>query len=314
MHYTASDFEASPTEQGLHPDHVHHLNQQIRPHSVNGQLRLRFEWHETSGQTVLAECAQRPPLKVVRAFPLADGAALVHLHNLSGGVLGGDHLKMQVEVGREACAQLTTTSATRLYRCQEAASDAVQLNEISVGENATLEYLPDPLIPFAGARYQQHTIIELEKGAGLFWWEIVAPGREAFGELFAYQRLALNVEIKAEGRVIALERHRLEPGLRPMNSPARLGHYRYFASFYLCRVGVDASRWLRMEKDLSELAEQLSRRDEVLWGISTLPAHGLIVRALSVGGRDVLPGLTAFWQAAKMELDRREAVLPRKMW
>ena len=27
---------------------------------------------------------------MVRAFPLEDGAALVHLHNVSGGLLGGD--------------------------------------------------------------------------------------------------------------------------------------------------------------------------------------------------------------------------------
>ncbi len=315
MHYAASDFEASTTAPGQQTDLVHQPNQQSgKTPSVNGQLRLRFERNEVSGQTILAECLQHPPLKVVRAFPLADGAALAHLHNVSGGVLGGDQLAMSVEVGPESRAQLTTTSATRLYRCQPTAADAVQVNQISVREHALLEYLPDPLIPFAGSRYQQQTQIELAAGAGLFWWEIVAPGRAASGELFLYERLALNFEIKAAGKIIALERHRLEPRRRPLSSPVRLGHYRYFASFHLCRVGLEAAHWRRMEKELSELAEQLSRREEILWGISTLPAHGLIVRALSVCGRDLMPGLTAFWQMAKMELYGREAVLPRKGW
>ncbi len=314
MQNTASDFAASRPGQSRQTDQVHQHHQQIRQHCVSGRLRLRFERNDSSGATILATCEQEPPLKVVRAFPLADGAALVHLHNVSGGVLGGDRLEMQVEVGNRAAAQLTTTGATRLYRCLESAPDAVQTTEIRVRENGLLEYLPDALIPFAGARYRQQAKIELDAGAGLCWWEAVAPGREAAGELFGYERLELKLEISAGGRTIALERNCLEPSLRPLDSPARLGDYRYFASLYLCRVGVEAARWLKVERELSELAEQLSRRDEVLLGISTLPAHGLVVRALSVCGRDITSGLTAFWRAAKLELYGREAVLPRKIY
>src|SRR5207244_7371148 len=136
-----------------------------------------------------------------------------------------------IEVGPEASAQLTTTSATRLYRPQPTIPDAVQTNEISVRENALLEYLPDALIPFAGARYRQNTKIHLDAGAGLFWWEIVAPGREASGERFAYERIELNLAIRAVGKIVALERNRLEPQVRLLHSPARLGTYRHFASF-----------------------------------------------------------------------------------
>lgn len=43
---------------------------------------------------------QDPPLKVVRAFALDQGrsGALVHLNNVSGGVLAGDRLVLDVEV------------------------------------------------------------------------------------------------------------------------------------------------------------------------------------------------------------------------
>ena len=251
---------------------------------------------------------------MIRAFQLPDGAALVHLHNVSGGVLGGDQLATFVEVGAEADVQLTTTSATRLYRPKFGMPDAVQTNEIHVRENALLEYLPDPLIPFAGARYRQNTKISLDTGAGLFWWEIVAPGREASGEWFAYEKMELNIEICAGGRVIALERNRLEPQVRWLNSPARLGAYRYFASFYLLRIGTDAANWLAMEKELNEVAMQLSTPKEILWGVSTLPTHGLMVRALSINGRKLMPGLIEFWRIAKQKLYGRAAVLPRKIW
>ena len=124
--------------------------------------------------------------------------------------------------------------------------DAVQMNEMRVQENALLEYLPDALIPFAGARYRQNTTIHLGAGAGLFWWEMVAPGREARGERFAYERVELNLAIRAVGKLVALERNRLEPQTRLLHSPARLGACRYFASFYILCVGSAAAQWSAM--------------------------------------------------------------------
>ncbi len=122
------------------------------------------------------------------------------------------------------------------------------------------------------------------------------------------------MEIRAAGKLIALERNRLEPRSRPLNSPARMGEYRYFASFYICRGGLEAARWRVLEQELSELATTHTRDSDVLWGVSTLPAHGLVIRVLGVNGRDIAAGLTAFWRAAKLRLYQREAVPPRKVW
>lgn len=291
-----------------------HLYSHIEPvYRVNGHLHLRFKSDPGTKQTVLASCQQQPPLKVVRAFPLADGGSLVHLHNLSGGVLGGDYLKLNVEIGCRARAQLTTTGATRLYQSHRETPTAVQINEIKLGEDALLEYLPDALIPFKGSRYYQETRIELARGAGLFWWEWVAPGREARDELFAYESLQLKLDIEAAGKPLAQERIMLEPMRDSLSSLVRLGHYRYFSTFYICRVGLEASRWLALEKELSEMAQGLSRASEILWGVSTLSAHGMVVRVLSVKGRTIASGLIAFWQAAKLQLYGQHAIPPRKV-
>jgi urease accessory protein len=280
---------------------------------VAASLRLDFERDERTGRTVLAESHQEPPLRVVRAFTLEDGAAMVHLHNVSGGVLGGDRLGLAVRVGAEACAQITTTGATRIYRAREDTPTAAQWNEVAVGENALLEYLPDALIPFAGARFSQRTAIRLAEGAGLFWWEILAPGREARGEIFEYVSVELKSDLVAAGRPIAAERVRLEPRNRAVASLARLGPYRTWATFYICRVGLESVAWLEAERDLREIGERLSRAGEALWGISTLTAHGLVVRCVARRGREVLPGLQEIWRAAKLRLYGRDAVPPRKV-
>ena len=48
-------------------------------------------------------------------------------------------------------------------------------------------------------------------------------------------------------------------------------------------------------------------------GEAALPAHGLVIRAVSRKERSIRQGLMAFWQAAKRELYGQDAVPPRKV-
>jgi urease accessory protein len=279
---------------------------------LRASLWLEFE-RDATGRTVLAASRQEPPLRVVRAFAVEDGAALVHLHNVSGGLLGGDRLSLIVRVGSGACAQITTTGATRIYRPRVEAAATTQTNEIEVGEKGLMEFLPDVVIPFAGARFAQRTAIRLGAGAGLFWWEILAPGREARGEIFEYERVELKTDLVAGERLVAAERVRLKPRSRELTSLARMGAYRTWATFYICRVGVDSAVWMELEWDLRRIAGGWNERGENLWGVSTLTAHGLVVRCLARTGREVPSRLQAIWRVAKSRLYGRAAIAPRKV-
>jgi urease accessory protein len=185
---------------------------------------------------------------------------------------------------------------------------------VHIGEGGLLEYVPDQLIPFAGARYRQQIRIELEQDAGLFWWETLAPGRLARGECFAYKLLQLETTILAAGLPIVCECFRLEPQKIDLASPARLGAFGYYTSFFLCRVGLPPARWRLLEQMLSELAQQRTQPGEIVWGVSTLVAHGLVVRAASRRSHKITDGLPAFWQVAKRALYNEEARPPRKLY
>jgi len=280
---------------------------------LSASLRLDFERDPRTGQTLLAASRQEPPLKVVRAFAVEDGVALVHLHNVSGGLLGGDQLALAVNVGAGARVQVTTTGGTRIYRARADAAASSQSNEITVGEHGLLEYLPDAVIPFADARFSQRTSIRLEDGAGLFWWEILAPGREARDEIFEYESVEFTTDLVAGGRLVSAERMRLEPKKRPLTSLGRLGPYRTWSTFYVCRVGLGAAEWLEIESELRGVLTLLNKPDDALWGISSLVAHGLVVRCAAKRGRGVLAGLQEVWRAAKWRLYERAAVVPRKV-
>jgi urease accessory protein len=280
---------------------------------LRASLKLRFERNAESGSTILRENRHESPLQVVRAFTHDDGTAMVHLHNVSGGILGGDHFNFHVEVGPLASAQLTTTGATRIYRSRKELPDASQHNNIYVEDGGLLEYLPDEVIPFAGARFRQDTFISLASKAGLFWWEILAPGREAREEVFQYHKVQMKVRVMAQSRLIAAENICLEPGRYTVRSLGKFDHYRYYATFYACRVGIDPGSWRNLEHQLVEITHNLTRPGEMQWGVSTLVSNGLTVRCVGCKGREILPALHAIWGRAKAFLYGRKAILPRKV-
>lgn len=278
--------------------------------SQPAKLHLSFEFTD---RTTLRVRAQQSPWRVVRGFESPSGELLAHIHNVSGGIFDCDSLHWRVDVAPSACAQVTSTGATRIYRSRMPDRVASQRAELRVGESAYLEYLPDALIPFAGSRFEQVTRIELANDASLIWWDRVMPGREASGEVFRYESLASSFEISAIGEPVAIERFAIEPRLHLVDSLARLGPFHHFASCYVCRAGRTASYWRAIESELQSFADRLSD-SEILWGVTTLRAHGLVIRGVARSGRRLSDGLIEFWKAAKWSLCGRVATLPRKVY
>ncbi len=257
--------------------------------------------------------AQQPPWRVIRAFPREDRGVLVHLHNVSGGVLAGDDLRLNLELGAGTSALVTSTGATRLYRHRDGAQESRQEIDIQLASGALLEFLPDPLIPFANSRHTQHTSVSLADDAAFFWWETLAPGRQAMGEVFAYERLEIRNKLSTPAGPVLLENYILEPRLRPLTSHARLGHYTHMANFYACKTGLPQSRWLELEASLNELCRTRTRAGDTIWGAAALAADGVAVRGLSTSSLVLPETLTACWKLSRRLLTGKEAIPPRKV-
>jgi len=252
---------------------------------------------------------QDPPWKVVRAF-----GSLVHLNNVSGGVLGGDRLALDVEVQAGAAAQITTTGATRLYRHRAGAGDSEQRATFSVGDAALLEYLPDAVIPYAGSRHLQRTEIRLGRGSTLFWWEILAPGRMAAGERFKFERLRVHTEVYAGVRPVLRENYRLEPQQKDLSATARMFEYSHSASLCAVQEGRPSTFWRALEYKLNEMARERTRQGHAIWGASMLASDGVIVRGLSKSGCFLNEMLLEFWRTARLAVTGVDATPPRKIY
>ncbi|MDE1156515.1 MAG: urease accessory protein UreD [Acidobacteriaceae bacterium] len=281
---------------------------------MHAELQFLFEGRQ--GSTAFRTLRQDPPWKVVRGFQLPTGECLAHLNNVSGGIFGGDVLRMDCRVEPGAQAQLTTTGATRLYFPRAEAREAVLSSQFHLGEGALLEYVPDALIPFEDARAVQHTSFSLEQGATLFAWDTIAPGRAASGERFRYERLRLINEVHVGGMPVLNDRLLLEPRRWAMNSPGRYGFASsYLVTFLAVQAGASKIRLRALEAQLNELlAEHSDPQAGEMWGATALPAHGVMVRGAACSSLHLPALLQKLWTICKQDLMGRAVTPPRKTY
>ena len=109
-----------------------------------------------------------------------------------GGIVGGDRLEVDLTLQAQAHAVLTTPGATRFYRSD--GRDAAQVVQIRVGSDARLEWLPLETIVHNGCIAENRVAFELDAGAEMIGWDVVALGLPAASETFSAGRFAQHVQ------------------------------------------------------------------------------------------------------------------------
>lgn len=257
-----------------------------------GRLRLRFG--RAGGVTELAACYFELPLQALPAIALDDGAALLHLLNPTGGVVAGDQLALEIALAAGAHAVITTPSATRVYRSTGAT--ARQDVRLTLAAGAVLEWFPDSLIPYAGARFEQTLEARLADGALLLLWDAFSAGRVARGERFAFARFANTLRVVLPDGRGALERYVLEPAREDLTAPGRAEGWDQFASLYVVtNRPVDWS-------DLAARCREAVGGLNLAAGASTLAAHGLAVRLAAASAIDLAVAQERLWDGLRRAL------------
>ncbi len=170
----------------------------------SGHLRLQAALRP-NGRTVLAAQSFRAPYHLSKPYWDADaGTLLVQVVNPTAGILEGDSLTSDIAVERDAALLVTTPSASRLFKMRDGSAECVQ--HFKVERGGWLEVLPEPLVPHRGCRYRQATKIEVASGGGLFFVDLLMPGRVGHGEAWSWEKLVLETEVRVAGELALRER------------------------------------------------------------------------------------------------------------
>jgi urease accessory protein len=171
----------------------------VAPHRwSDGAAEVSFAW--TDDETRLRHLYQSDPCRVL--FPRqADGAPKeAVIVTTSGGIVGGDRLRFEIEAGPGCAAVVTTQAAEKIYRSTGA--DAEINVSVRTHDRALLEWMPQETILYEGARLRRRTQIDLQGSARMLAGEIVVFGRRARGEIFTHGLLHDDWRIFRDGRLV----------------------------------------------------------------------------------------------------------------
>lgn len=192
----------------------------------------------------------------------------MNLVNPTAGIFDDDHIALEVAVEAGSSLVLTTPASSRVYRSRNG-SEAQVTQDFHVESGAFLEYVPEPFIPHAGARYAQWNRIHVARNGVLLFFEWLAPGRVASGESFLYKELRWDTDIWLGEGLIARERYALDPAndsLSSLRLVSDTAHYIGCFVLGLETMPIDA---------VHALAGQ-----EVYIGCGPLPAGGWTIKAI----------------------------------
>lgn len=176
----------------------------VRTAPVAGTAHLAFA--RSGSRTMLARSFATSPVKVFTTRN-RGGACWVYCATLGGGFVGGDEVRLTLDVRQDARALVTTQASTKVYRSTRPASQAISA---VIEDGALLAVMPDPIVCFAGADFSQEQRYELGGRANLVVVDWITSGRHATGERWAFARYDNRLDIRRDGRRILYDGLRLE--------------------------------------------------------------------------------------------------------
>ena len=256
-----------------------------------------MEFIRQDGRTRFGRTSCQTPWHILPPIYLDDsGSAYTLLVNPSGGLVGGDHLSIDVSLGPRAHALISTPSANRVYR--SISQESVQDVKIMVGAGGILEWMPEHTIPFAGSRFRQTIEVKLSAGGVLILWDAVASGRIAHGERWKFATYENEICITTPNA--SVKEHY---ALTPHQKYGEIGlaeEWDYIGSLFVIGDAIDATVWNGLESVLAGILEQHS--SHILAGVSQPAAPGLVVKLLARSAPDMTSLLHELWAAVRQAL------------
>lgn len=268
--------------------------------SVGKRGYLRLGFCRQGDRSILAELDRRVPFLAQQALYWDEALPdlpCVFLITTSGCLLQGDRMALDIAVGPDARAHITTQSATKIHSMD--ANFAAQIQHIHVARGGYLELLPDALLPHRHSRFFSTTHISLEDDASLLYSELLLPGRKYHhpDERFGLDLYAAGVTVHQDNSPSPLysEKFLLRPRQDPLSALGAMHTFDVFGSALIfssaehCRHILDAAG-VHVGSDMA-------------YGASLLPHHrGLAFKVLGHDAPRVRRILRRFWELSRQTI------------
>ena len=253
------------------PDNA--VKQLFRSLNPSWLAKLSLSYERTSIGTVLKKSLHEGPLRVQKAlFPEGNDICHSIIIHPPAGIAGGDTLEIDVFVGSECHAVLSTPSASKWYKSFK--NPATQSIQFELGTNAKLDWLPQENLFFKGADAKVLTKLNLQSSSSFIGWDAAMLGRHASGEEWSKGHVHIGNQIYRDGKLLWVENGQIDAEDMHYKSLPQIGSWPVFAT--LCAVGPACSRTLA-----ESLSNMMPWTDALRSGVTYLPQGVLLARAVS---------------------------------
>ena len=279
----------------------------------HGRCQLQFHTDQHGRTRHQGGCSA--PFKLMRGEIGGDGRCDIPLLHTAGGLVGGDRLSIDLNLLDHSRSLVTSVAAQKVYgsiglsRIQPQGSWAQQTVKAHLSDHGDLEWLPQELVLYANALYEQNLNVTLPDNASFLSAEIVRLGRTAAGEQLDQGRWRSSLEIQRcgpEGRRWELV-DRIELGGDSLSDNHGMGGAPVFGS-----LAWAAPRKLQ-PSEIQELLDGARADREGLEGTMRCSAlaQGLVARYLGHSSRDARFWFSRIWARTRHLRNLSQPEIPR---
>jgi urease accessory protein len=205
---------------------------------ADGALELGYV--AAGGATRLAHLFQSDPCRALFPRGETDDVDQTILLTTSGGLAGGDRIRMRTRCGADTRQVVTPQAAEKIYRAINAPTEIDVALEVEAG--GWLEWVPQETILFDRSRLRRQVKIDVASGGAVLAGDILSFGRVAHGESYNEGALFDRWEVRRAGMLIWADRLRLDDPRAALAHPAGFAGARAYGT--ILHLGGDTSALL----------------------------------------------------------------------
>lgn len=233
----------------------------------------------TGGQSRLVRSVSQDPLKVIPTRSEGADCCSVVISNYGGGFVQGDDARLTVDCSAGGRLYVGTQALNKVYRCPDLPARQSLVGRVERG--GRVASLPDPVMLYAGSRFEQRQAWDVAEGAVLAVADGMVSGRRERGEAFAFTSYRSELRVLRDGRPVAVENVRCEPGrLDPLTNAVFGGHH---VSMMLMIVGTEGEPCYETTANAVSAAVKAADADEVAVVFARPKPDVVVVRMLAAG-------------------------------